>query len=113
MRYLRQIINGARYSFWGLRDTLCTEKAFQIEVAAAIIAIPAAFWVADANIERVLLIGSVLLVLALELLNTAIESAVDLVSTAPHPLAKKAKDAASAAVMIAIAAAALTWACIL
>jgi diacylglycerol kinase (ATP) len=71
--------------------------------------VPAAFWLADSAIERALLIGSLILVLVAELLNAAIESTVDRVSLERHPLAKRAKDIGSAAVMLALANAGAVW----
>lgn len=111
--YIRQIINGFRYSFWGLCDSWRTEAAFRIEVVMLIASIPLAFYVAHTGLDRVLLIGSVLVIIIAELLNTAIEVVVDLASPEKHALAKKAKDAGSAAVLVALANAGLIWAFIL
>ena len=72
-------------------------------------AVPAAFWFGQTGVERALLIGSVLLVLIVELVNAAIEATVDRVSLEEHRLAKRAKDIGSAAVMLALANAAAVW----
>jgi diacylglycerol kinase (ATP) len=70
---------------------------------------PAAFWLGTTGIERALLIGSVMLVLIVELANAAVEAAVDRISLENHPLAKRAKDIGSAAVMLALVNAGLVW----
>ena len=71
--------------------------------------IPAAFWLAHPGLERAVMIGSVMLALIVELVNAAIEATVDRVSLDDHPLAKRAKDIGSAAVMLALANAAAVW----
>jgi diacylglycerol kinase (ATP) len=75
----------------------------------AAVLLPLGLWLGNNGIERALLTGSVLLLLVVELLNSAIEAAVDRVSLENHELAKRAKDYGSAAVMIALAATALVW----
>jgi diacylglycerol kinase (ATP) len=75
----------------------------------AAVCVPLAFWVGTNGFERALLIGSVLLVLIVELLNSAIEATVDRISYENHHLAKRAKDVGSAAVMLALVCAGLTW----
>ena len=70
---------------------------------------PAAFWLGKTGVERALLIGSVILVLIVELLNAAIEATVDRISFEHHRLAKRAKDIGSAAVMLALANAGVIW----
>jgi diacylglycerol kinase (ATP) len=83
------------------------------EIAAAAVLFPLGLYLGKTVVERALLVGSVLLVLIIELVNSAIETALDRVSLEDHPLAKRAKDIASAAVGLAIANAALVWALIL
>jgi diacylglycerol kinase (ATP) len=73
------------------------------------VAVPAALWLGESGIERALMIAAVLLALIVEVLNAAIEAAVDRVSLEDHPLAKRAKDLGSAAVMLALANAAAVW----
>lgn len=85
------------------------EPAFRLEMILCIIAIPAALIFADSNIEKAILIGSLFLVLITELLNTGIEKAIDRVSLEIHPLSKKAKDIASAAVLLSLINAAVIW----
>ena len=77
------------------------------------ILIPAAFWVGDTGLERALLIGSVMITLVAEIINAAIEATIDRVSYERHPLAKRAKDLGSAAVMLALVNAAAIWVLIL
>ena len=77
------------------------------------IVIPLAFWVGKTGMERGLLIGSWIIVLAVELTNSAIEAAVDRIGTERHELSGKAKDYGSAAVFCAIVAASVVWVCIL
>ena len=74
---------------------------------------PAALWLGHTGVERALLIGSLILVLVVELLNSAIEATVDRISFENHRLAKRAKDIGSAAVMLSLIVAALTWALVL
>ena len=88
-------------SWQGVRNTFFDEIAFRIELAVAVILIPAALLLPVSLIVRILLIGSVLLVLIIELLNTAVEAAVNRISTEQHTLSAKAKDAGSAAVLMA------------
>jgi diacylglycerol kinase (ATP) len=74
-----------------------------------VIAIPAGLWLGHGGVERALLIGSVLLVLVVELVNAAIEATVDRISLENHPFAKRAKDIGSAAVMLALVNAGAVW----
>jgi diacylglycerol kinase (ATP) len=106
---LRRVLNATRYSFAGLAAAARHEAAFRELLALCAVLVPAAFWLADSAIERALLIGSLILVLVAELLNAAIESTVDRVSLERHPLAKRAKDIGSAAVMLALANAGAVW----
>ena len=105
---LRHIVDATRYSIAGLHAAL-GEAAFRLELLAAAVLIPAACYATRSGVERALLIGSVLLVLIIELLNSAVEAAVDRVSTEVHPLAKRAKDLGSAAVMLSLGNAAVVW----
>jgi diacylglycerol kinase (ATP) len=70
---------------------------------------PLALWLGDTGVERALLVASLMLVLIVELANSAVEAAVDRISLEHHRLAKRAKDIGSAAVMLALVNAALTW----
>jgi diacylglycerol kinase (ATP) len=106
---LRRIVSAARYSIEGLAAAARNEDAFRQELILAAIFIPLAFWVGANGFERALLIGSILLVLIVELLNSAIEATVDRISFEDHRLAKRAKDIGSAAVMLSLVSAGLVW----
>ncbi len=109
-RGIRRLINAFFYSLSGLALAYRHESAFRQEVALAAALIPLACILQVDAIARVLLIGSVLLVLVVELLNSSIEAAIDRISLDTHRLSKRAKDLGSAAVLIALAALAVTWA---
>jgi diacylglycerol kinase (ATP) len=94
----------------GLRAAWQHEDAFRQEVCVAAVAIPVALWMPIGTYGKAMLIGSVLLVLIVELLNSALEAAVDHTSLEQHPLAKRAKDVASSAVFLSIVNALVVWA---
>ncbi|RZF31454.1 diacylglycerol kinase [Paraburkholderia sp. UYCP14C] len=98
-----------RHSYAGVVATLRAESAFRQEAALAAILVPVAFAIPVDPIARVLLIGSVLLVLLVELLNSAIEATIDRISFERHELSKRAKDCGSAAVTIALLICVLSW----
>lgn len=106
---LRRIVAATGYSLAGLRAAYRHEAAFRQEVLLAAICIPIALLSPVSGTGKALMIGSILLVLIVELLNSAIEAVVDRVSTDRHPLSKQAKDIGSAAVAIALANAAVIW----
>ena len=106
---LARIWNAARYSAAGLRAALRHEHAFRQEVLLAAILIPVALWLPVAGAGKALMVASVLLVLVVELLNSAVEAAVDRVSLDEHALARRAKDIGSAAVMLALVNVPLVW----
>jgi len=110
---LRRILNAVGYSWAGLAAAFKHENAFQQEVFLALVLIPLALFLGGSGIERALMIGAVLLVLMVELLNSAIEAAVDRISLEHHQLIKRAKDMGSAAVMIALINVVVIWALIL
>jgi diacylglycerol kinase (ATP) len=112
-RGVQRVISAARNSFAGLAEAVRHEDAFRQELVLAAIFVPLAFWAGQNGFERALLIGSVLLVLIVELLNSAVEASVDRISFENHHLAKRAKDIGSAAVMLALVGAGLTWLLIL
>jgi diacylglycerol kinase (ATP) len=97
----------------GQRAAWQHEDAFRQEVLVAAIAIPAALLLPASTIGKVMMIASILLVLIVELLNSAIETAVDHTSLEQHPLAKRAKDIASAAVFLSIVNALVLWGLVL
>ncbi|MCD6533305.1 MAG: diacylglycerol kinase [Deltaproteobacteria bacterium] len=97
------------YSLAGLRAAFQHEQAFRQEVYLLLIVVPLGLWWGDGAVEKVLLIGSWLIVMIAELLNSAVEAVVDRIGSEQHELSGRAKDIASAAVMIALALAGLTW----
>lgn len=110
---LQRIWNALHYSLAGLRAAYACEDAFRQEVHLTAVLVPLAFFLPVAGVERGVMVGSILLVLVVELLNSAVEAAVDRVSLEHHRLAKRAKDIGSAAVLIALVNVALVWGCIL
>jgi diacylglycerol kinase (EC 2.7.1.107) len=107
---LQRIWNAFGYSLDGLSEAWRHENAFRQEVWLALVLIPAAFFMPVGGLGKALMVGSVLLVLVVELLNSAIEAVVDRISLEHHHLAKRAKDAGSAAVMLSLVNVAAVWA---
>jgi diacylglycerol kinase (ATP) len=112
-RGLRRVLDATRYSIDGLRAAWTHEDAFRQELILAAIMVPTALLLPVALLEKILLVGVVVVVLIVELLNTAVEAAVDRDSLRIDALAKRAKDYASAAVMLSLLLAGGTWAAIL
>ena len=106
---LDRVMRATGYSMSGLVAAYRGESAFRQEFWLAAVLLPLAFWVGRSGLERALLIGSVLLVLIVELLNSAIEATVDRISLEDHLLAKRAKDIGSAAVMMALITCGAVW----
>ena len=102
-----------RVALEGLAAAWRHEVPFRLELAALAVMAPIGFYIGKTAVERALLIGSLLLVLIIELVNSALETAIDRVSLDDHPLAKRAKDIASAAVGLALLNAGLIWLLIL
>ncbi|CAB3667415.1 Diacylglycerol kinase [Trinickia soli] len=102
-----------KHSYAGLRSTWRAESAFRQETVCALVLVPCALLLPIAPIERVALIGSVLLVLVVELLNSAIEAVVDRISLDRHELSGRAKDCGSAAVLVSLLICVLTWVIVL
>lgn len=100
--------HAAGYSLAGLRAAW-DEKAFRLEAMVSLVMLPLALWLARSWIEGALLAGTVILVMIVELLNTAIESAIDRTSAEWHPLSKRAKDLGSAAVLLSLVLAGGVW----
>ncbi|MFZ5503478.1 MAG: diacylglycerol kinase [Pseudomonadota bacterium] len=105
--------HAAGIALQGLRSAFKHENAFRQEVIVALLAIPVALFMPADTTGKALMVGSILLVLIVELLNSALESAVDHTSLERHPLAKRAKDIASAAVFLSIVNAIAVWLLIL
>jgi len=112
-RGLQRILNAARYSVDGFAAAWSHEDAFRQEVILAAIMVPAALLLPVGLIEKILLIGVVVLVLIVELLNSAVEAAIDRDSYEINSLGKRAKDLGSAAVMLSLLLVVGTWLAIL
>lgn len=110
---MKRIWKALFYSIDGMISAWRDEAAFRQEIVLAVFMIPAAFYLAPDKISMILMVGSVLLVLLVELLNTSIEAAVNRIGEEIHPLSKKAKDTASAAVLIALVNVGVVWVVIL
>lgn len=106
---LSRLIAAGVNSLQGLKATFRSEEAFRLEVYVLLLSTPFALWLGDGAIEKVMLIGSVLLLLIIELLNTAVESVVDRIGPEFHELSGKAKDIGSAAVLVGMVIVAMTW----
>jgi len=106
---LHRLLKACAYSAAGLRACWENETAFRQEAVFALFMIPGGFWLGTSAVQRVLLVSSVLLVLIVELLNSAVEAVVDRVGTDPHRLSGLAKDMGSAAVLLSLAVVWLTW----
>ena len=109
----RRLVNATRYSIQGLRACYRHEQAFRQEVWMLLLVLPVGAWLGGNGVERALLIGSWLLVLIVELLNSALEAVVDRIGPEQHELSGRAKDIGSAAVLVAIVNAAVVWLLIL
>jgi diacylglycerol kinase (ATP) len=98
-----------RVAMQGLAAAWRHEVPFQLEVLACGVFVPLAFWVGHTGVERALLLGSLLLVLIVELLNSSLEATLDRISLDDHPLIKRAKDISSAAVGLTLVNAGVIW----
>ncbi|WP_027962181.1 diacylglycerol kinase [Halomonas halodenitrificans] len=105
----RHLVHSTRYSLKGLKAAWRHEAAFRQELILFLLLLPLVVWVGAGPVEWVLLLGSGLVVLAVELLNSAIESVVDRIGPEHHELSGRAKDLGSAAVMASLLLAGLTW----
>ncbi len=110
---LRRIWNALFYSLDGFRAAWRHEDAFRQEVLLAVVLVPLALVLGQSGLERALLIASLVLVLIVELLNSAVEATVDRVSLENHHLAKRAKDIGSAAVLISLLNVPVVWGLVL
>lgn len=109
VRDLGRIARAAGHSIAGLKAALLGEAAFKQEVVLFIVLAPLAIWLGQDGVERALLLGSLFLVLIVELLNTGLEALTDRVGTERHELAGLAKDLGSAAVLISIVNVLAVW----
>jgi diacylglycerol kinase (ATP) len=106
---IQRVINATGYSIKGLRATFKHEAAFRQELLLTIVLLPLAFYLGQTGVERAIMIGSLFLVLIVELLNSAVESVVDRVGDEYHKLSGRAKDIGSAAVFLSLANVIAVW----
>lgn len=107
---IKRVVNAFGYSLKGLHAALRHEAAFRQECALALILFPSAFWLGRNAVEIFLLCFTVLLVLIVELINSAIEALADAISLEHHPLLGRAKDIGSAAVLLCLLTTGAWWA---
>lgn len=108
-RIIRRIIRATRFSAQGLAQAWQHETAFRQEIALTIVLFPAAIWLGRTGFERLILIICCLLVLIVELLNSAIEATIDRFGKEHHELSGRAKELGSAAVFMSLIVVAATW----
>lgn len=106
---LHRLVKATMYSWNGLCAVWHHEAAFRQEVLLACIAGPLGLWLGESGVDRALLLGSIVLILIVELVNSAVEAVVDRQGTEFHELAGRAKDAGSAAVLLSLVNAAIVW----
>ncbi|UYG00471.1 MULTISPECIES: diacylglycerol kinase [unclassified Halomonas] len=106
---ITHLIHSTRYSWKGLKAAFKNEAAFRQELVICTIMLPLAWWLADTAMAWLMLVGSLFMVLIVELLNSAVENVVDRIGTEHHELSGRAKDIGSAAVMLSLIMAGLTW----
>lgn len=108
-RGLKHIIQAGGYSMKGLKAAIAHEEAFRLELMAVVVMLPLAIWLGQSAVEYAMLIGSLLLVLIVELINSGLEAVVDRVGVEHHELSGRAKDIGSAAVFVALMNVLLIW----
>lgn len=108
-RGLQRILYAAGYSWAGLRAAWRSEEAFRQEGLLCLALVPAGLWLGDSGTERALLVGSLLVVLIVELLNSGLEATIDRIGPERHELSARAKDLGSAAVLLALVNAVVVW----
>lgn len=108
-RNVRRLVHATRYSFTGLRAAWRNEEAFRLESLLGAALLPCALWLGENAVQRALLIGSCLVVVITELLNSAVESIVDRIGAQRHELSGRAKDLGSAAVFISLVLVVVVW----
>ena len=108
-----RVLKAGQWSFQGLKAAWLHESSFRLEVCLAVVMAPLGLWLGDTAVERILLVGALLLVLAAELLNSAIEAVIERFGNEFHELAGRAKDMGSAAVFVLMMNVVLTWGLIL
>ena len=106
----KRLIDATIFSIRGFKAAWRNEAAFRQEVLVVAVLVPASFWVGTTPLYKALLVLSSLLILVVELLNSAIETAIDRIGPEHHPLSARAKDMGSTAVMLILMATGLVWA---
>ncbi len=106
---LWRVVRAAGYSVSGLAAAFKNEAAFRQELALFVVLAPLGFWLGHDGVERALLVGSLAVVLVVELLNSAIEAAVNRVGSEPNELSGRAKDLGSAAVFVSLVLVVVVW----
>ena len=109
----RRVVDAAKYSMQGLHACFRNEEAFRVEVVIGLVLTPVALSLANNGVELIVLFGSMLLVLIIELLNSGLEALADLHGTQYNELIGRAKDQWSAAVMLSMAIFLLAWGAVL
>jgi len=105
----KRLIAASGYSWKGFVAAYRHEAAFRLEIGLGLFLAPAAFWLAEGGVELALLLGSLMLVLIVELLNSSLEAVVDRIGSEYHELSGRAKDFGSAAVFVALANVIVVW----
>ncbi|MEK9721386.1 MAG: diacylglycerol kinase [Quisquiliibacterium sp.] len=109
----RRLLDAGRYSLLGLLAAWRSEEAIRVEAVLFCLLAPAAFWIGDNAVEVCLLIASLVFVIVVELLNTALEKTIDRISTERHETSRFVKDVGSAAVAVSMVQVVVIWALIL
>ena len=112
-RGIFRFVEAAKYSWQGMVAAYKNEEAFRQETILALLLTPVAFIISDTGVELALLIGSLILVIIVELLNSGIEAVVDRIGLEKHELSGRAKDIGSAAVFFSLVNVAIIWLCII
>lgn len=112
-RGLKRIINAAKYSWQGLKEAYRNEEAFRQETWLFIVLFPLGLWLGENGMEKAMLVGCLFVVLITELLNSAVEAAIDRIGFERHELSGRAKDIGSAAVTVSLLLVVVTWGLVL
>jgi len=113
LRGIPRLAQAAKVSLDGLAAAYRNEEAFRQEILLVLFLLPLGLWLGQGGVQKALLVGSLFLVLIVELLNSAVEAVVDRVGTEQNEISKLAKDLGSAAVLLALTAACMIWALVL
>jgi diacylglycerol kinase (ATP) len=106
---IQRLIRATQCSVQGFRAAFCHEQAFRQELLLCIVLVPVGIWLGQTGVERALLLGSLLLIIIVELLNSAVEAVVDRIGLERHELSGRAKDLGSAAVTLSLVYAIVVW----